>query len=59
MKTAAFKLVATVVIFQMTLIAGTLIGCFVTGNSKCDGSKISDLLNSILASSFALYAAEK
>ena len=59
MKSPAFRLVMTVVIFQMVLVLASLIGCFLTKSEKCDGSKATELLSTILASSFALYAAEK
>ena len=59
MKKTAFKLVAMVVGFQMVLCAIAIIGCFITQANRCDGSKISELMSTMLASSFALYAAEK
>ena len=62
MKRAAFTLLASVIGFQLVLIAGVLAGCFnarPTMADRCDGSKASELLSTIVLQSFALYAAEK
>ena len=62
MKRAAFTLLASVIGFQLVLIAGVLAGCFAihpTQSDRCDGSKASELLSVIVAQSFALYASEK
>ena len=62
MKRAAFALLASVIGFQLVLIAGVLAGCFAvhpTQSDRCDGSKASELLSVIVAQSFALYASEK
>ena len=59
MKQAAFRLVAGVISIQLLIVAGALIGCFITRTDKCDGSKVSELMTYIAAQSFALYAAEK
>tara|TARA_B110000003_G_scaffold275260_1_gene317377 strand:+ start:2199 stop:2387 length:189 start_codon:yes stop_codon:yes gene_type:complete len=61
-KRAAFTLLASVIGFQLVLIAGVLAGCFAihpTQSDRCDGSKASELLSLIVAQSFALYASEK
>ena len=62
MKKAAFYLLASVIGFQLVLIAGVLAGCFAihpAQDDRCDGSKAGELLSVIVAQSFALYAAEK
>mgnify|MGYP003327607146 CR=1 FL=1 len=62
MKKPAFYLLASVIGFQLILIAAVLAGCFVVTPEKgdrCDGSKAGELLTTIVAQSFALYAAEK
>ena len=64
----AFILVMTVVGFQMSLIAGVFIGCFIDypkildrdpSNERCSGNQATEMLLSLAAQSFALYAAEK
>ena len=64
----AFVLVMTVVGFQMTLISGIFIGCFIDypkmtnrdpSNERCSGGQATEMLLSLAAQSFALYAAEK
>lgn len=62
MKRSAFILLASVIGFQLVLIAGVLAGCFNARPAlvdRCDGSKASELLSTIVLQSFALYAAEK
>ena len=59
MKVAAFQFVVFVVAVQLFLIAGTLTGCLLTQNQKCDGSKMSEMITAVTAQAFALYAAEK
>lgn len=59
MKRAAFRLVAGVVAAQLVIVSSTLAACFVTGNDRCDGSKVSEMLTAITAQAFALYASEK
>ena len=59
MKSAAFQLVALVVAVQLGIVTGTIIGCFITDNNKCDGKNVSELLTYISAQAFALYASEK
>ena len=60
-------LVAGVIAFQLLIISGTLIGCFMIypkiqdrdpGNERCSGNQASELMAQITASAFALYAAE-
>ena len=59
MKANAFKLVAFVVGFQLFIVAGILTGCLFTRDQRCTGENASNLLASIGAQAFALYAAEK
>ena len=62
MRRAAVTLLASVIGFQLVLIAGVLAGCFHARPAmadRCDGSKAGELLTTIVAQSFALYAAEK
>ena len=59
MRKAAFYLLASVIGFQLVIIAGVLAACFYTNNGRCTGQKASDLLGVIVGQSFALYAAEK
>ena len=60
-------LVAGVIAFQLLIISGTLIGCFMIypkikgrdpGDEQCSGSQVSELMSQITAAAFALYAAE-
>ena len=59
MRLLAFKLVAFVVGFQLLIVASVLAGCLVTRDDRCTGKSSSNLLASIGAQAFALYAAEK
>ncbi len=59
MKQAAFYLVASVISIQLLIVAGVLYGCFRTGDEKCTGDRVGELMMYITAQSFALYAAEK
>ena len=68
MKKPALMLVAGVISFQLLIIAGSLIGCFIVfpkikdrdpGDERCSGQAISELMAQITAASFALYAGEK
>ena len=61
-------MVAGVISFQLLIIAGSLIGCFLVypkisnrdpGDERCSGQAISELMAQITAASFALYAGEK
>ena len=56
----ALKLVFAVVIFELVIVAGTVVKCFDTDMcDENDSNNITLILNSIVAKSFALYAAEK
>lgn len=64
----AFMLVMTIVGFQMSLIAGIFIGCFIDypkiqgrdpSSERCSGNQATEMLLSLAAQAFALYAAEK
>ena len=68
MKRHAFYLLATVIGFQLVIIAGVLAGCFFVypkiqdrdpSNERCSGQQVSELLAVIVTQAFALYAAEK
>ena len=58
--TWALRLVFAVVIFELVIVAGTVVKCFDTDScDENDSNNITLILNSIAAKSFALYAAEK
>ena len=59
MRKAAFYLLAGVIGSQLLIIAGVLAACFYTGNQKCTGEKVGELMTATVAQCFALYAAEK
>ena len=68
MKRLALYLVAGVIGFQLVIIAGSLVGCFLTypkikdrdaADVRCSGENITELMAQITAASFALYAGEK
>lgn len=68
MKRPAFFLLASVIGFQLVIIAGALAGCFFVypeiqdrdpANQRCDGTQLSELLQLVVTQTFALYAAEK
>ena len=59
MRKAAFYLLASVIGFQLVIIAGVLSACFYTNNGRCTGQKAGDLMGAIVGQCFALYAAEK
>jgi hypothetical protein len=61
-------LVAGVVAFQLLIISGTLIGCFITypkienrvaGDERCSGENVTEIMALVVTQAFALYAAEK
>ena len=68
MKRPALYLVAGVIAFQLLIIAGSLVGCFLVlpkmqerdpASSRCSGENITELMAQITAAAFALYAGEK
>ena len=59
MKKYAFWLLAFVIGWQLILISSTLIACLRTGNSECTGGRMAEMVTSLTAQSFALYASEK
>ena len=68
MKRPALYLVAGVIAFQLLIIAGSLIGCFLVypkiadrdpSNERCSGTNVSALMGQVLSGAFALYAGEK
>ena len=44
---------------ELLILAGSTGACFVLRVEKCDGQQITKTLNTMMASAFALYAAEK
>ena len=67
MKRPALMLVAGVIGFQLLIISGSLVGCFLIypkikdrdpSNQRCSGENIAELMAAITANAFALYAAE-
>ena len=68
MKKPALYVVAGVITFQLLIIAGSLIGCFMVypkikdrdaADARCSGENMTELMAQITAASFALYAGEK
>ena len=59
MKRAAFYLLSGVIAFQLVIVAGVLVACFRTGNDRCTGDKVNELMQLIVGQSFMLYGAEK
>ena len=68
MKKPALLLVAGVVAFQLLIVAGTLVGCFITypkivnrdpGDQRCSGENVTEVMSLVVTQAFALYAAEK
>ena len=57
MKRAAFGLVVGVISFQLLMTTGVIIECF--EKNRCTGENIKEVMLTITAQSFALYAAEK
>ena len=56
----AFRLVFAVVVAELAIVAGTVVGCFVT--DKCSQEtrdSIERTMNGLATKAFALYAAEK
>ena len=58
-KRAAFYLLAGIIGVELLILAGSTAACFALKVNKCDGKQISQALNGMVASAFALYAAEK
>lgn len=54
----ALKLLTVVILGNFVLIAGSLVGCFVTG-AACTGDRIAEQLSLVTTQAFALYVAEK
>ena len=61
-------LVAGVVAFQLLIVSGTLVGCFITypkivnrepGDARCSGENVTEIMSLVVTQAFALYAAEK
>jgi len=67
MQRPALMLVAGVIGFQLLIISGSLIGCFLVypklkdrdpADERCSGENVTELMAAITANAFALYAAE-
>jgi hypothetical protein len=52
-------LLAGIISVELLILAGSTAACFSMRVDKCDGKQISQALNGMVASAFALYAAEK
>jgi hypothetical protein len=56
----AFRLVFAVVVVELAIVAGTVVGCFETGTcDETDSDNIKELMQGLATKTFALYAAEK
>ena len=56
----AFRLVFAVVVVELAIVAGTVVGCFETGTcDENDSDNIKELMQGLATKTFALYAAEK
>ena len=56
----AFRLVFAVVVVELAIVAGTVVGCFDTGScDENDSDNIKELMQGLATKTFALYAAEK
>ena len=61
-KNQVINLIKIVILFQLAIVAATIIGCFVAKSNKCgeaDKQHIANMITVITTSTFALYAAEK
>ena len=61
-KNQVINLIKIVILFQLAIVAATIIGCFVSKSNKCgeaDKQHIANMMTVITTSTFALYAAEK
>ncbi len=61
-KNQIINLIKIVILFQLAIVAATIIGCFVAKSNKCgeaDKQHIANMMTVITTSTFALYAAEK
>lgn len=64
----ALRLLTVIIVFELTICAAAIAGCFAIGfrqgtdawkGDRCNGELITGLLNTIVAQGFGLYAAEK
>ncbi len=58
MRFNALHLLFFVVAFELILGGAVVVSCLVNKDKGCSDGKVSDLFNSVAASSFAIYAAE-
>ena len=59
MKRYAFWLLASVIGWQLTLISLTLTACLKSKKLNCTDGRMAEMVLSLTAQSFALYASEK
>ena len=52
-------MLAGIIGVELLILAGSTAACFTMKIDKCDGKQITQALNGMVASAFALYAAEK
>ena len=56
----AFRLVFAVVVVELAIVAGSVVGCFETNAcDENDSNNIKELMQGLATKTFALYAAEK
>ena len=56
----AFRLVFAVVVVELAIVAGSVVGCFDSGScDENDSNNIKELMQGLATKTFALYAAEK
>ena len=61
-KNQVINLIKVVILFQLSIVGVTIIGCFLPMINKCDSDTkqhIANMMTVITTSTFALYAAEK
>ena len=61
-KSQVINLLKIVILFQLGIVATTIVGCFLPMTNKCDSDTkqhIANMMTVITTSTFALYAAEK
>ena len=61
-KIQIINLIRFVILFQLTIVGVTIVGCFLPMFNKCDNDTkqhIANMMTVITTSTFALYAAEK
>lgn len=59
MRPNALHLLFFVVVFELVIGGAVVVKCLMSDDLTCTDGKVQELFNSIAASSFAIYAAEK